>query len=101
MGLLLKIIIGSRSAFGRVQVKVAEHIVTGHKVAIKILNRRKIKQMDMEEKGIHHVLHHTTERYYMLHFASLPCPADSSHCLMVIAAMAATIDRAVAAELWH
>lgn len=34
-----------------VQVKVAEHILTGHKVAIKILNRKKIKQMDMEEKG--------------------------------------------------
>lgn len=32
------------------QVKVAEHILTGHKVAIKILNRKKIKQMDMEEK---------------------------------------------------
>ena len=35
------------------QVKVAEHVLTGHKVAIKILNRRKIKQMDMEEKGAH------------------------------------------------
>ncbi len=34
-----------------VQVKVAEHIRTGHKVAIKILNRKKIKQMEMEEKG--------------------------------------------------
>lgn len=34
-----------------VQVKVAEHILTGHKVAIKILNRRKISAMDMEEKG--------------------------------------------------
>lgn len=33
------------------KVKVAEHILTGHKVAIKILNRRKIKAMDMEEKG--------------------------------------------------
>lgn len=33
------------------QVKVAEHVLTGHKVAIKILNRKKIKQMDMEEKG--------------------------------------------------
>ena len=32
------------------QVKIAEHILTGHKVAIKILNRKKIKQMDMEEK---------------------------------------------------
>ncbi len=33
------------------QVKVAEHVLTGLKVAIKILNRKKIKQMDMEEKG--------------------------------------------------
>jgi 5'-AMP-activated protein kinase catalytic alpha subunit len=36
-------------SFGK--VKVAEHVLTGHKVAIKILNRRKIKAMDMEEKG--------------------------------------------------
>mmetsp|Transcript_6363 Transcript_6363/g.12098 ORF Transcript_6363/g.12098 Transcript_6363/m.12098 type:complete len:496 (+) Transcript_6363:583-2070(+) len=35
-------------SFGK--VKVAEHVLTGHKVAIKILNRRKIKAMDMEEK---------------------------------------------------
>ncbi|KAJ7519019.1 hypothetical protein O6H91_20G019600 [Diphasiastrum complanatum] len=35
-------------SFGK--VKVAEHAMTGHKVAIKILNRRKIKSMDMEEK---------------------------------------------------
>ncbi|GLI66826.1 hypothetical protein VaNZ11_010801 [Volvox africanus] len=35
-------------SFGK--VKVAEHILTGHKVAIKILNRRKIQQMEMEEK---------------------------------------------------
>jgi hypothetical protein len=27
--------------------------LTGHKVAIKILNRRKIKNMDMEEKGMY------------------------------------------------
>jgi len=26
-------------------------VLTSHKVAIKILNRKKIKQMDMEEKG--------------------------------------------------
>jgi hypothetical protein len=38
------------------QVKVAEHILTGHKVAIKILNRRKISAMDMEEKGVQRVL---------------------------------------------
>ena len=36
-------------SFGK--VKVAEHILTGHKVAIKILNRKKIASMDMEEKG--------------------------------------------------
>ncbi|CAA7410848.1 unnamed protein product [Spirodela intermedia] len=35
-------------SFGK--VKIAQHILTGHKVAIKILNRRKIKSMDMEEK---------------------------------------------------
>ncbi len=37
-------------SFGK--VKVAEHVLTGHKVAIKILNRRKIRSMDMEEKGL-------------------------------------------------
>lgn len=36
-------------SFGK--VKVAEHILTGHKVAIKILNRKKIASMEMEEKG--------------------------------------------------
>ncbi|XP_020087592.1 serine/threonine protein kinase OSK1-like [Ananas comosus] len=35
-------------SFGK--VKIAEHILTGHKVAVKILNRRKIKSMEMEEK---------------------------------------------------
>jgi hypothetical protein len=30
---------------------MAEHALTGHKVAIKILNRKKIKAMDMDEKG--------------------------------------------------
>ena len=34
------------------QVKIAEHVLTQHKVAIKILNKRKIKQQDMEEKGM-------------------------------------------------
>lgn len=36
-------------SFGK--VKIAEHALTGHKVAIKILNRRKIKNLEMEEKG--------------------------------------------------
>uniref|UniRef100_A0A7N0SZ56 non-specific serine/threonine protein kinase n=1 Tax=Kalanchoe fedtschenkoi TaxID=63787 RepID=A0A7N0SZ56_KALFE len=35
-------------SFGK--VKIAEHARTGHKVAIKILNRKKVKSMDMEEK---------------------------------------------------
>ncbi|XP_060174638.1 SNF1-related protein kinase catalytic subunit alpha KIN10-like isoform X2 [Lycium barbarum] len=35
-------------SFGK--VKIAEHLLTGHKVAIKILNRRKMKTLDMEEK---------------------------------------------------
>ena len=35
-------------SFGK--VKVAEHVLTGHKVAIKILNRKKIKAIHMEEK---------------------------------------------------
>ena len=30
---------------------MAEHALTGHKVAIKILNRKRIKAMDMDEKG--------------------------------------------------
>lgn len=37
-------------SFGK--VKIAEHALTGHKVAVKILNRRKIKSMEMEEKGL-------------------------------------------------
>ena len=41
-------------SFGR--VKIAEHSLTGHKVAIKILNRRKIKNMEMEEKGTLYML---------------------------------------------
>ena len=36
-------------SFGK--VKKAEHTLTGHNVAIKIISRRKIKNMEMEEKG--------------------------------------------------
>lgn len=35
-------------SFGK--VKIAEHVLTGYKVAVKILNRRKIRNMEMEEK---------------------------------------------------
>jgi 5'-AMP-activated protein kinase catalytic alpha subunit len=41
-------------SFGK--VKIAEHVLTRHKVAIKILNRRKIKNMKMEEKGLYYFL---------------------------------------------
>lgn len=37
-------------SFGK--VKIAEHISTGYKVAVKILNRRKLKNPEMEEKGM-------------------------------------------------
>lgn len=33
-------------------VKLADHVVTGHKVAIKILNRVKIKDIKVYETGI-------------------------------------------------
>ncbi|CAH8289415.1 unnamed protein product [Eruca vesicaria subsp. sativa] len=32
-------------------VKIAEHLLTGHKVAIKIFNCRKIKNMQMEKQS--------------------------------------------------
>ena len=35
-------------AFGK--VKLAHHIASGHKVAVKILNKEKIKNLDMTEK---------------------------------------------------
>lgn len=36
--------------FGK--VKIAEHKLTGHRVAIKIINCRQMKTMEMEEKGM-------------------------------------------------
>jgi 5'-AMP-activated protein kinase catalytic alpha subunit len=36
--------------FGK--VKIAEHKLTGHRVAIKIINCRQMKNMEMEEKGM-------------------------------------------------
>ena len=37
-------------SFGK--VRVAEHMATGYKVAIKVLSKRKIRMTDMEEKGL-------------------------------------------------
>ena len=31
-------------------VRLAEHQLTGHKVAVKILNRNRIRQLDMDDK---------------------------------------------------
>jgi len=36
--------------FGK--VKIAEHKLTGHRVAIKIINCRQMRSMEMEEKGM-------------------------------------------------
>jgi len=38
------------------KVKLALHVATGHKVAIKILNRSKIKNMGIEIKGMYYLL---------------------------------------------
>ncbi|XP_061358095.1 SNF1-related protein kinase catalytic subunit alpha KIN10-like [Gastrolobium bilobum] len=63
-------------AFGK--VKIAEHVLTGHKVAIKILNRRKIKNMEMEEKVRREIkilrlfMHHHVIRLYEV----VETPAD-------------------------
>ncbi|CAM8883921.1 unnamed protein product [Rhodiola kirilowii] len=32
------------------KVKIADNVLTGHKVAIKVISRRKIKSLEMEEK---------------------------------------------------
>ncbi|KAL0377566.1 UNVERIFIED_CONTAM: SNF1-related protein kinase catalytic subunit alpha KIN10 [Sesamum radiatum] len=49
-------------SFGK--VKIAEHALTGHKVAVKILNRKKIKNMDMEEKVEKGRLHEEEARMF-------------------------------------
>ncbi|CAN1143605.1 SNF1-related protein kinase catalytic subunit alpha KIN10 [Linum perenne] len=53
-------------SFGK--VKIAEHALTGHKVAIKILNRRKIKNMEMEEKGLYEVIETPTDIYVVMEY---------------------------------
>ncbi len=49
-----------------VQVKIAEHVLTQHKVAIKILNKRKIKQQDMEEKGEHRLYNRPVDKPFLV-----------------------------------
>jgi serine/threonine protein kinase len=54
--------------FGK--VKIAEHKHTGHKVAIKILNRRQMRTMEMEEKGMPPC---TNRPHYLLNMFFILC----------------------------
>jgi 5'-AMP-activated protein kinase catalytic alpha subunit len=56
--------------FGK--VKIAEHKHTGHKVAIKILNRRQMRTMEMEEKGMSPCFKETT-LFSKFCFSSFDC----------------------------
>lgn len=49
-------------SFGK--VKIADHVLTGQKVAIKILNRSKMNIMKMEEKGLDPL--YTNDSYSLL-----------------------------------
>eukprot|EP00879_Flechtneria_rotunda_P015550 GHRR01016262.1.p1 GENE.GHRR01016262.1~~GHRR01016262.1.p1 ORF type:complete len:183 (+),score=45.10 GHRR01016262.1:312-860(+) len=68
-------------SFGK--VKVAEHILTGHKVAIKILNRRKIQAMDMEEKGAYHTAGWQPCRWQHCHYQLNSLGIDSSTAVII------------------
>jgi len=65
-------------SFGK--VKIAEHVLTGHKVAIKILNRRKIKNMEMEEKGLCYFLSMNFNHHVVL---VLDFPIFTSFCFVL------------------
>ncbi|EEC51322.1 predicted protein, partial [Phaeodactylum tricornutum CCAP 1055/1] len=63
-------------AFGK--VKLATHAVTGHKVAVKILNKNKIKQLGMEEK-VHreiNILHLCTHPHIIRLYEVIDTPTD-------------------------
>lgn len=50
--------IGKRIGHGAFsKVKLADHVATGHKVAIKIIDRKKIKELDLATKGIYIYIH--------------------------------------------
>lgn len=63
-------------AFGK--VKLATHVVTGHKVAVKILNKAKIKQLGMEEKVQReiNILHLCTHPHIIRLYEVLDTPTD-------------------------
>jgi 5'-AMP-activated protein kinase, catalytic alpha subunit len=61
-----------------VKVKLATHVVTGHKVAVKILNKAKIKQLGMEEKVQReiNILHLCTHPHIIRLYEVLDTPTD-------------------------
>jgi len=63
-------------AFGK--VKLATHTVTGHKVAVKILNKAKIKQLGMEEKVQReiNILHLCTHPHIIRLYEVIDTPTD-------------------------
>jgi 5'-AMP-activated protein kinase catalytic alpha subunit len=63
-------------AFGK--VKLATHVVTGHKVAVKILNKAKIKQLGMEEKVQReiNILHLCTHPHIIRLYEVIDTPTD-------------------------
>jgi len=63
-------------AFGK--VKLAIHAVTGHKVAVKILNKGKIKQLGMEEKVQReiNILHLCTHPHIIRLYEVIDTPTD-------------------------
>jgi 5'-AMP-activated protein kinase, catalytic alpha subunit len=62
----------------RLQVKLATHAVTGHKVAVKILNKAKIKQLGMEEKVQReiNILHLCTHPHIIRLYEVIDTPTD-------------------------
>ena len=62
----------------RLQVKLATHAVTGHKVAVKILNKAKIKQLGMEEKVQReiNILHLCTHPHIIRLYEVVDTPTD-------------------------
>lgn len=60
------------------QVKLATHAVTGHKVAVKILNKAKIKQLGMEEKVQReiNILHLCTHPHIIRLYEVIDTPTD-------------------------
>lgn len=62
----------------QIQVKLATHAVTGHKVAVKILNKAKIKQLGMEEKVQReiNILHLCTHPHIIRLYEVIDTPTD-------------------------